>query len=353
MLKLKYRISLRFIIVLAFLAIIPAYGWWSFSRPGPLKQETMILVKKGMTINHAADVLYRQGVIRNKNLFKFWARAVKLKLIRGEYAFSAKVSMAGVAKKLARGEIHVTKVVITPALHGWAIQKRLESFIPPDVFWSLWINPELTKTAGFPEAPSLEGLIASATYDLNHAMEPEEIMLLMVEAFRENVLPTLDGGVLPPYETLILASLAEKETNLQAELPHVTGVYYNRLNSSMRLQCDPTSLYARWLSGDLRFTPPTHNDTARDHPYNTYSMMGLPPGPIAIPSKAAIEAAKEPMETDAFFFVATGRGGHNFSRTLTEHNRNVSTYRKEVSNQRKAKQAREEAAKKQIKQNSR
>jgi UPF0755 protein len=73
-------------------------------------------------------------------------------------------------------------------------------------------------------------------------------------------------------------------------------------------------------------------------------MMGLPPGPITIPSSAAIEAAKEPMETDAFFFVATGRGGHNFSRTLNEHNRNVSTYRKEVSNQRKARQARQNAA---------
>jgi UPF0755 protein len=337
MVKSKYRTSLRFLIVLALLAIIPVYGWWAFSRSGPLAEEAKLLVKKGMTVNQAADSLYRQGIIRDKTLFRFWARAVKLKLMRGEYVFSSKISMADVAKKLVRGETHVTKVVITPALHGWAVQKRLEPFIPPDIFWELWINPELAKIAGFPNAPSLEGLIASATYSLNLAMEPEEIMLLMVETFHEQVLPALQGGVLPPYETLILASLAEKETNLQSELSHVTGVYNNRLNMRMRLQCDPTSLYARWLSGDLRFTPPTHEDTSRSHPYNTYSMMGLPPGPIAIPSKAAIEAAKDPMETDAIFFVATGKGGHNFSRTLNEHNRNVSVYRKEINKRRKPK----------------
>jgi len=346
MAKPKYRIwnakktfLLLFLLVLTPLVIIPAYGWWSFVRPGPLTQEATVLIKKGVTVDQAANALYNQGVIRNKNLFKLWARATDMKLIRGEYAFPAGISMARATEKLVKGEIHVTKVVITPAMHGWSVQRRLEPFIPSDVFWTLWTSPDMAKTAGFPEAPSLEGLIASATYSLNRAMEPEEIMLKMVEAFREQVLPTLEGGVLPPYQTLILASLAEKETNLQDELPHVTGVYYNRLNTHMRLQCDPTSLYARWLSGDIRFTPPTRQDTSLEHPYNTYSIFGLPPGPIAIPSKAAIEAAKNPMETDAFYFVATGKGGHNFSRTLNEHNQNVNIYRAEINRQRRAKQA--------------
>jgi UPF0755 protein len=161
-------------------------------------------------------------------------------------------------------------------------------------------------------------------------MEPEEIVQTMVEAFRLQVLPTLSDGVLPPYQTLILASLAEKETNLTDELPHIAGVYYKRLGLPMKLQCDPTSLYARWLTGDLRFTAPLREDTARSHPYNTYSVMGLPPGPIAIPSKAAIEAAKSPLETDDIFFVATGTGGHNFSKTLAEHNRNVGDNRAKI-----------------------
>ncbi|MDR1840610.1 MAG: endolytic transglycosylase MltG [Holophagales bacterium] len=325
-------------LALAFLFLAPVWGLWAFFRSGPSLNETTVLVRNGMTVNQVAQTLYSQGVIRNKTLFKFWGRAARLKLMRGEYLFPPGASMSKVTRMLTRGEIHVTKLVISPAIHGWALQKRLEPFIPADAFWAMWKSPKLTKIAGFPNAPSLEGLIAPATYNLNLAMAPEEIMLEMVETFRAQVLPRLEGGVLPPYETLILASLAEKETNIPEELPRITGVFYNRLKVPMRLQCDPTSLYARWLSGDVRFTSPTRNDIARNHPYNTYSVMGLPPSPIAIPGKAAIEAAKAPMKTEEFYFVATGKGGHNFSRTLNEHNSFVNTYRAEITRQRKGAQ---------------
>jgi UPF0755 protein len=338
MLKPKYWKLTLLLIPLVLMTTIPAYVWWSFIRPGPLLQGTTILIKKGTTIDQATDILYGKGIIRNKSIFKFRFRQGRLKIIRGEYLFSPASSMADVTEKLTKGIIHITKLVITPSLHGWSLQKRLEPFIPEEVFWSLWTDPKYTKMAGFPDAPSLEGLIAPATYSLNRAMEPEEIITEMVQAFHSQVFPTLEGGVLPPYQTLILASLAEKETNIHDELSHVTGVFKNRLNIHMRLQCDPTSLYARWMSGDLRFTPPTSDDINRSHPYNTYSTMGLPPSPIAIPSKAAIEAAKKPLETDAFYFVATGTGGHNFSKTLKEHNQNVNTYREEVNRQRRARQ---------------
>jgi UPF0755 protein len=296
----------------------------------------VVLVRKGMTAGQAAEELHRAGVIRSRGLFRYWARLAGLKLLRGEYLFGPGASMSEVAGKFRRGEVHMTKLVVTPSLHGWSLQKRLEPYVPPDVFWRLWTSPDLAGLAGFPDAPSLEGLVAPATYNINRAMEPEEIVRAMVEAFRQRVLPALADGALPPYETLILASLAEKETNLPEELPHIAGVYYRRLNMPMRLQCDPTSLYARWLSGDLRFSRPMREDTARSHPYNTYSVMGLPPGPIAIPSMAAIEAAKNPAETDDIFFVATGDGGHNFSKTLKEHNQNVDAYRAKVGRQRRA-----------------
>jgi len=159
-------------------------------------------------------------------------------------------------------------------------------------------------------------------------------MLQLVEAFRNQVRPTLEGGVLPTYQTLVLASLAEKETHLPEELPRVAGVYALRLRIGMRLQCDPTSQYARWLTGDLRFTAPTSEDIRRLHPYNTYSVLGLPPTPIAIPSAEAIQAAKAPLITKDLYFVATGNGGHNFAPNLREHNRNVSLYRKELMHQR-------------------
>ena len=311
----------------ALLSLIPLAGWWSWKRDGPLTAEATVLVKKGTTVDQMADQLEAQGVIRSATLFKLWARARKLQLLRGEYAFAPQASLADVAGKLNRGEIHFTNVVITPSMHAWAVQKRLKDFVPEDVFWTFWESPRLARTAGFPDATTLEGLVAPATYRFNHAQEPEEIMLQLVEAFRDQVRPALEGGVLPPYQTLILASLAEKETNLPEEWPRVAGVYAQRLRIGRRLQCDPTAQYARWLTGDLRFTAPTSEDIHRLHPFNTYAVSGLPPTPIAIPGMGAIEAAKAPMMTRDLYFVATGTGGHYFAATLREHNRNVDLYR--------------------------
>jgi UPF0755 protein len=234
-----------------------------------------------------------------------------------------------VANKLKRGDIHYTAIVVPPGIHAWALQHRLKDFIPEQVFWTLWKSPRLASAAGFPDAPDLEGLIAPATYKVNHAQEPEEIFLMLAETFRNRVRPTLDGGVLPPYRTLILASMVEKETAIPAELPRVAGVYAQRLRLGMRLQCDPTSLYARWKSGDLRFTGPTEEDLHRNSPFNTYAVAGLPPTPIGIPGPAAIAAAKAPDVTPDLYFVATGQGGHSFAPTLAQHNHNVSLYRRE------------------------
>ena len=333
----RSRTSRRLLIATALLALPPLWALWSWQRQGPLVVEGTVLIHKGATVDQIADQLEQEGVIRSASLFKLWARARNLTLIRGEYTFGAQASLSDVASKLRRGEIHFTNIVIPFAAHAWTVQTRLKGFIPEDVFWKLWKSPNLAATAGFPEAPNLEGLVAPATYRVHHAMEPEEIFLQMVEAFHRQVLPRLDGGVLPPYQTLIFASLAEKETNLPEELPIIAGVYARRLRIKMRLQCDPTCLYARWLSGDVRFTAPTHEDIVRTHPFNTYSVGGLPPTPIGIPSPAAIEAAKNPGEGKELYFVATGVGGHRFARTLSEHNHNVALYRAELARQKREK----------------
>jgi len=332
--------SSRLLIATALLALIPLGGWWSWQRNGPLPQEATLLIRKGTTVDQIADQLERQGIIRSAILFKLWARPRKLQLIRGEYALAPSVSMSEVANKLRRGDIHFTNIVLTPAMHAWSVQKRLKDFVPEEIFWALWKSPRLAQAAGFEGAESLEGLLAPATYRMHHAMEPEEILLTMVEAFRDQVRPKLEGGPLNPYETLILASLAEKETNIPEELPKVAGVYLKRLQISMRLQCDPTSQYARWMTGDLRFTAPTVEDIRRPHRFNTYSIAGLPPTPIAMPSAAAIRAALEPEVGKDLYFVATGSGGHNFAPSLRDHNKNVGTFRQEIKRQRSQKQKR-------------
>ncbi|WP_257303571.1 endolytic transglycosylase MltG [Geothrix campi] len=333
----RSSISLRFFLATLILAAAPvAGGWWAWKGQGPLRQEATVLVKRGTSINQVADQLERDGVIRSASLFKLWARARKLQLIRGEYTFTPRASLSDVAGKLRRAEIHYTAVSIPEGAHAWAVQRRLNDFVPEEVFWTLWKSPRLAKTAGFEEAESLEGLVAPATYKLHHALEPEEVMLMLVEAFRNQVRPKLEGGVLPPYETLILASLVEKETKLSEEQPRVAGVYLKRLKIGMRLQCDPTSLYARWASGDLRFTAPTPQDIRRPSRFNTYTVKGLPPTPIAIPSATALAAARAPEIGKNLYFVATGQGGHNFAPNLRDHNRNVGVYRKELARQKKA-----------------
>ena len=333
----RSRTSRRLLLATLLLTLPPLWAAWSWKRDGPLQSQGTVLIRKGATVNQIADQLEKEGVIRSATLFKLWARARRLQLIRGEYTFNSQASLSEVANKLRRGEIHFTNIVIPAAAHAWMVQGRFKEFVPEDVFWTLWKSPNLAATAGFPDAPSLEGLVAPATYRVHHAMEPEEIFLQMVEAFRRTVRPKLEGGALSPYETLILASLAEKETNLPVELPKIAGVYARRLHLGMRLQCDPTSLYTRWLSGDMRFSAPTHEDIVRVHPFNTYTTGGLPPAPIGIPSAAALEAAKHPDDGKDLYFVATGTGGHRFARTLSEHNHNVALYRAEVARQKKEK----------------
>lgn len=333
----RSRISFRLFLATLLLAALPVLGgWWAWSGQGPLRQAATVLVKRGTNINQMADQLEREGVIRSASLFKLWARARKLQLIRGEYTFTSQASLAEVAGKLRRAEIHYTPVTIPEGAHAWSVQKRLRDFVPEQIFWILWKSPRLVRSAGFEGAESLEGLVAPATYKLHHALEPEEVMLMLLEVFRHQVRPKLEGGVLSPYETLILASLVEKETKRTEEQPRVAGVYKKRLDIGMRLQCDPTSLYARWLGGDLRFTAPLMEDIRRPHRFNTYTVAGLPPTPIAIPSPGAIEAAKAPLAGPDLYFVATGLGGHNFAPSLRDHNRNVGLYRKEIIRQKKA-----------------
>jgi len=328
--------STRLLAAIALLSLLPLSGLWLWKRQGPSRAQAMLLVKRGMTIDNLADQMEHDGLISSAALFKLWARARKLQLIRGEYTLEPRASLSDVANKLKRADIHFTSVTVPVGAHGWSVQHRLKDFIPEDVFWTLWKSPRLARTAGFPEAEDLEGLLAPATYRVNHAMEPEEILLGMVEPFRDKVLPTLAGGALPPYQTLILASMAEKETRVPEELDKVAGVYAQRLRIGMRLQCDPTALYARWAGGDLRFTAPGPEDIRRPSRFNTYTVAGLPPTPIAIPGPAAIAAAKLPEMGKDLYFVATGKGGHTFAPSLAEHNRNVGAYRKEVRRQKRA-----------------
>ena len=179
-----------------------------------------------------------------------------------------------------------------------------------------------------PSAPSLEGYLFPATYRLGHKSTIKDICLAMTAQFRK--VHSELGMLGDPNRTVTLASMIEKEARLPAERPRIAGVYAARLRIGMKLDCDPTVIYAAQLqgkwSGEIR-----RADLASSNRYNTYKNPGLPPGPIASPGRDSLRAALHPMETDDLFFVAErgATGAHVFSKDLAAHDKAVSSYRRD------------------------
>ena len=187
-------------------------------------------------------------------------------------------------------------------------------------------DPSLVRDIA-PEAASLEGYLFPATYQVTRHTTAAELCRMMTNQFRKvwkSLAPTA-----PAHRTVTLASLVEREAAAPADRPLVASVYENRLRQGMPLQCDPTTIYAALL--EQRYRGTIHqSDLANQHPYNTYQHAGLPPGPIANPGLAALEAALNPAKTDYLYFVAKadGSGGHHFSKALASHQRAVAQYRR-------------------------
>jgi UPF0755 protein len=175
-----------------------------------------------------------------------------------------------------------------------------------------------------PQAPSLEGYLFPDTYRLGRTQNPREIAQEMVKRFRKEAAAI--GLTSDFHRVVTMASIVEKETAVKPERPLVAGVMENRLAKRIGLATDPSVIYAALVAG--RYTGVIHqSDLAYNSPYNTYKYVGLPPGPIANPGRESLLAAMNPQRTDFLYFVANNQGGHNFARTLDEHNRNVVKYR--------------------------
>ncbi len=176
-----------------------------------------------------------------------------------------------------------------------------------------------------PRAPSLEGYLFPNTYRLSRHTTPERLCRMMTAKFREawkSLHTTADV-----HDTVTLASMVEKEGKLAEERPRIAAVFANRLRLGMKLDCDPTTIYAAML--EKRYSGVIHrSDLDRDHPYNTYRHAGLPPGPIANPGLPSIRAALAPADVDSLYFVARadGSGGHEFSSTIAAHKNAVDRY---------------------------
>jgi UPF0755 protein len=318
------RKFLGFSIVLILLAAL-WLGNALFNPYGP-SQQKFVTLKPGSSSRAIARTLQHEGVIRNYYAFLLLTLFEgRHKLKAGEYAFEHPASAFEVYDRLVRGDVYVRVVPIPEGYNMFDIAQALESahICRKQDFLAVASDPSLVRDLD-PQAPSLEGYLFPDTYRLGRTQNAREIALEMVRRFRKEAAAiSLTSDI---HRVVTLASIVEKETAVKSERPLVAGVFENRMAKRIGLATDPSVIYAALLAG--RYNGVIHqSDLAFNSPYNTYKYVGLPPGPIANPGRESLLAAMHPQPTEFLYFVANNQGGHNFARTLDEHNRNVQRYR--------------------------
>jgi UPF0755 protein len=329
-------VRLARLFALLLLAALMALGWaaWVLTRPyAGFQNEVFVDFEKGTSTAKIAAALEEAGVIRARWQFML-ARAARANRVlqAGEYRFAKPASPLEVFDRIARGDIFYHVLVVPEGRNMFDIAEAAEDLglFPAARFLEAARNPAMIRDLA-PRAPSLEGYLFPDTYRLTRRTTPERLCRIMTGRFREvwRGLKT-DADV---HRTITLASLVEKEGRLPEERPQIAAVFLKRLEIGMKLDCDPTTIYAALLRGDYRGAI-YKSDLASDHPYNTYRNPGLPPGPIANPGVASIKAVLHPAESGALFFVARGdgSGGHTFSDNMAAHEAAIGRYRRALRN---------------------
>jgi UPF0755 protein len=288
--------------------------------PGPAARSgvsTLVLLPRGAGVSEVARVLKSSGVIRSELLFQVLARATGAgrSLKAGEYDIPSRTPVLSILSDLQAGRTLHRSVTLPEGRTSAMIVRQLQN--------TEWLSGGL-------EVPE-EGVLLPETYRadrgdsrqsvVDRMRSDQQVLLDRLWAARQPGLPLSS-----PREAVILASIVEKETGQTDERKRVAGVFINRLRMGMRLQSDPTVIYAisrgEPLGRGLRAS-----ELLSRSPWNTYAYSGLPPTPIANPGKASLEAVLDPIQTQDLYFVADGTGGHAFARTLAEHNANVARWR--------------------------
>ena len=294
-------------------------GRQKFEAPGPLAEDKMVNIPRGLGIRDIADLLQREGVIDQPYVFMGGVIALKARgeLKYGEYQFTKKSSVADVVDTITEGKVIQHAVTVPEGLTSEQIVARLL---------------ENDGLAGQIKEIPREGTLLPGTYRFTRGMTREQIIQRMQQAHRR-VLQEVwerrmqDLPVKTPEQLVTLASIVEKETGRPDERTRVAAVFVNRLKSRMRLQSDPTIIYGLTGGKGSLGRPILRSEIEQPTPYNTYVVDGLPPGPIANPGRASLEAAANPARTKELYFVADGTGGHVFSENYTEHQKNVARLR--------------------------
>lgn len=289
---------------------------------------TLVHIRSGMSASEVADLLHREGIIRDPRYFLGVARVLgsDRQLQAGTYLVTPGESLFGVLRDLTKGHVVIERVTIPEGYSVRDIARTLSShgLVDEDHFLRLALG-EYRASVGGMELASLEGYLFPDTYFFTLDATEEQILETMLARFREVVVPRVKAAPLglSLHQVLTLASIVELEAKVPEERPMIASVYLNRLRIGMPLQADPTVIYAL---GE-RVERVLHSHLATPSPYNTYQNPGLPPGPISNPGLASILAVLHPADTNYLYFVARGDGTHAFSRTYAEHQSAVLRYR--------------------------
>jgi UPF0755 protein len=294
--------------------------------------EQFVDLPQGSGSRAIGDRLVAAGVVRDLATFRtaLYLTGQGRRLKAGEYRFDRAMTPLDVIDKLARGDVYVIVVTFPEGLTMAEMAKIFEAHGLGSAESFVEAGKDVSSIRGLdPVATDLEGYLFPETYSVSRHTDAATLTRLMVGRFEHVFTPELQQEAAAQHlsvrQAVTLASIVEKETARADERPLVAAVYTTRLRIGMPLQCDPTVIYA--LTRAHRYDGSLHHDDLSfDSPYNTYRYPGLPPGPIASPGLASIEAALHPANADYLYFVSRNDGTHAFSRTLEEHNRNVQEF---------------------------
>jgi UPF0755 protein len=325
------RALLKLVVVLAL--AFAAWFAWAALLPVQPAQATFVLLRPGWSTRHIARDLQQQGVIRSSAAFLMIQYAKGLKTLKaGEYKFDQPATGVEVWRRIVQGDVYARTVVVPEGFNIYDIAAAVEQagLGPASDFLTAAQSDVFLLRDIDPSAKSLEGYLFPDTYQFTRIDSAHDIAAAMVHRFRREAQKIGLLGNADTHRIVTMASIVEKETADPNERPMVAAVYYNRLQKNMPLAADPSVIYAALLAGRYRGTI-YESDLQFDSPYNTYRNSGLPPGPIANPGLASLQAAMHPVQTDFLYFVSDNNGHHRFARDLEEHARNVAAYRRSVA----------------------
>ncbi len=317
--KFFILLNICFFLLIVGIGASVLFGFTYLKTPGPLTEDKVLVVETGTSARAIAEHLAENNIIKYPEIFigLVMVSDYRKNMKAGEYFFPRGVTPLQVFRKISSGVVLIHRVTVAEGL----MTSQILNGIKEDKY----MTGDVPKNIG-------EGELLPETYAYYYGDSREKVINRMKTAMQQTIdelwekraenLPFKDKK-----EALTLASIVEKETRLTSERSRVAAVFINRLRKNMRLQTDPTVIYAITQGLYVRAEPLTGKDLAVESAYNTYKNFGLPPGPIANPGRASIEAVLHPSETGEYYFVADGTGGHKFASTLEEHNKNVKQWR--------------------------